>query len=143
MERLSSAKAYIQLALSVLGGWIAKGMGGWDSALGCLLLFISLDYVTGTLVAAVFRGSKKTDTGALSSAAGFKGICKKLAVLFLVAVAHAMDTLTGSGIIRNACVLFFIGNEGISILENIGLMGVPLPGKLKEALDILKSGGNN
>ncbi len=118
-------------------------MGGWDAALQTLLFLMAADCVSGVVVAGVFKCSGKSKQGRLDSRAGFKGLCKKGAELLLVLVAVRLDALVGAGqYTRMAVIFFFIGNEGLSILENMGLMGVPYPRFLKNALEALQDKGN-
>ncbi|WP_186566504.1 phage holin family protein [Lawsonibacter celer] len=125
-------------ALALAGSLAAQVLGGWDTALQTLVIFMAVDYVTGILVAAVFHRSGKTERGTLDSRAGFKGLCKKGAMLLTVLVAARLDVLLGGTYARTAVILFFVGNEGLSILENLGLMGAPLPQVLLSALEALK-----
>ena len=135
------AKLSVQAILSVAGAWMAEILGGWDGALQFLVMCITVDCITGIIVAGVFKKSDKTTGGAISSAAGLKGILKKTAILMLVAISHAADKFAGSEMIRNTVVFFFIGNEGISILENMALMGVPFPSALKRAFEAMRAKG--
>ena len=125
--------------LGVIGGAITSLFGGWDSALTTLLIFMAADYVTGLIVAGVFHKSKKTETGALQSHAGWVGICKKGVILLIVLIAYRLDLTIGSTFIRDAVIIAFIGNELISVVENAGLMGVPIPSAITKAIDILKN----
>ena len=127
--------------LALAGSALANVLGGWDAGLQTLAACMGADYLTGLLVAGVFHHSEKTDSGTLDSRAGFKGLCKKGAILLVVLVAARLDALLGVSYARMAVVLFFIGNEGISILENLGLMGVPYPAFLKNALAALQEKG--
>lgn len=138
MENVSTVRYGVQAALSVAAAWIAKQLGGWDDALRFLVICMVVDYVTGLVVAGVFKKSGKTETGALSSASGLKGICKKLGMLVLVALAGNVDRLAGSEVVRSTAIFFLIGNEGISILENLGLMGVPYPDFIKKAFEVMR-----
>ena len=108
-----------------------------------LVALMVADYLTGVLVAAVWQRSDKSASGALDSKAGFKGILKKCMILLLVWIGVLLDNATGVNYIRTAVVLFFIGNEGISLLENLGLMGVPFPAFLQRALEALRDKGDN
>ena len=129
----------ILAALSAAGGYAASLLGGWDAALKTLVLLMAADYVTGLLVAAVFKASPKTDSGTLDSRAGFRGLVRKFSVLLLVlAAAQLGNLLQDNGWLRDAAVLFFCANEGLSILENIGLMGVDYPDFLVDMLQALK-----
>jgi toxin secretion/phage lysis holin len=129
-------------ALSVigaLGAVITTLFGGWDTGLATLVLFMTVDYVTGLIVAGVFQNSTKTENGALESKAGWKGLCRKGTTLLIVLVACRLDLMLGSNYIRDAVIIGFVFNESISILENVGLMGVDLPPVLVKAIDILKN----
>ncbi|MBQ3636804.1 MAG: phage holin family protein [Clostridia bacterium] len=117
---------------------MAQMFGGWDAALGTLIAFMAVDYVTGFLAAAVFHKSRKTEDGTLESRAGWKGLCRKGVSLAAVLVACRLDLLMGSDFIRDAVVIGFAANEALSILENAGLMGVPLPGVIVSAVHVLR-----
>ena len=132
----------ILAGLAVFGSFAANALGGWDASLQVLIALMVADYITGVLVAAVWQRSSKSETGALDSKAGFKGILKKGMILVLVWLGVLLDRATGANYIRTAVVLFFIGNEGISLLENLGLMGVPYPTFLKKALEALHDQGD-
>ena len=113
-------------------------LGGWDAALATLLLFMLMDWVTGgLLLPAVFKKSPKSKNGALESRAGWKGLCRKGMMLLIVLVAVRLDLLMGTDYLRDAVCIAFIANEALSIIENAGLMGVPLPEMLRNAIDIL------
>lgn len=131
-------KNAICTAIGVAGSCIATLFGGWDAALTTLLIFMGMDYVTGLVVAGVFHKSQKSADGALESRAGWKGLCRKGATLLVVLVACRLDMVTGSNFIRDATIIAFIANETISIIENAGLMGVPIPAIVVKAIDILK-----
>ena len=125
--------------LGVIGSFIASLFGGWDSALITLIIFMAIDYISGMVVAGVFHNSKKTDTGTLESRAGWKGLCRKCMTLVFVMIAYRLDLVIGSEYIRDAVIIGFIANETISIVENAGLMGIPLPAVITKAIDILTS----
>lgn len=127
----------------VIGGTIASLLGGWDSSLKALIIFMVADYITGLIVAGIFKKSGKSKSGALSSQAGWKGLAKKGVTLLIVAVAFQLDNITGSEFIRNATIIGFMANEVISIVENAGLMGIPIPGVITKAIEILKSKGES
>lgn len=131
-------KAGIFTAVGVAGGFIASLFGGWDASLTTLLVFMGVDYATGLIAAGVFHKSQKSEDGALESRAGWKGLCRKGVTLLVVLVACRLDMVTGSNFIRDATVIAFIANETISIVENAGLMGVPIPEVVVKAIDILK-----
>lgn len=131
-------KTGICTAVGVVGGFIASLFGGWDAALTTLLIFMGVDYVTGLIVAGVFHRSQKSTDGALESRAGWKGLCRKGTTLLVVLVACHLDLVMGSTFIRDTAIIAFIANETISIIENAGLMGVPIPAVVAKAIDILK-----
>ena len=124
--------------VGVVGGFIAMIFGGWSDALVTLMIFMGVDYVTGLIVAGIFKKSKKSESGALESRAGFKGLCRKGVALLIVLVAVRLDIIMHTTYIRDAVVIAFIANESISIIENAGLMGVPIPGVIAKAIDVLK-----
>ena len=138
----NAAKNGVLAAIAAVGSWIANSLGGWDASMQVLVALMVADYLTGVLVAAVWQRSSKSETGALDSKAGFRGILKKCAILLLVWIGVLLDNATGVNYIRMAVVLFFVGNEGISLLENLGLMGVPFPAFLKRALEALRDQGD-
>jgi len=140
-EKAAAIKNAALAALASAGSLLAGALGGWDAVLETLLACMAVDYVTGMVVAGVFKKSGKSEGGALDSRAGFRGLCRKGAVLLCVLVAARLDTLLGGGYARTAVALFFIGNEGLSVLENLGLMGVPYPAFLKNALEALEEKG--
>ena len=131
-------KDWICTAIGVVGSFIASLFGGFDAALITLIIFMCVDYVTGLIVAGVFHKSAKTKNGALESGVGWKGICKKGVTLLVVLVACRLDTVMGSNFIRDAVVIAFIANETISIIENAGLMGIPIPGVITRAIEVLR-----
>jgi len=120
-------------------GAIATALGGWDYALQTLIIFMAIDYITGFIVAAFFQKSKKSRSGALESAAGFKGLVRKGMILLIVLIAHRIDNLRGIDFVRYSVIIMFIANEAISIVENAELMGIPVHKltALKRAIGIL------
>ena len=126
-------------AIGVIGGFISTLYGGWNSSLTTLMIFMCIDYITGLMVAGIFNNSEKTKTGALESRAGFKGLCRKGVILLIVLVACRLDMVIGSNFVRDATVIAFVTNETISIIENAGLMGIPIPKPIIKAIDVLKS----
>ncbi|MGI6449036.1 MAG: phage holin family protein [Desulfitobacteriia bacterium] len=127
----------IQLALTALGGWLGWLFGGFDGLALALVVFVSIDYITGLMVAFI---KKK-----LSSEIGAKGIFKKILIFVLVGIGHIIDSqvLGGGSAIRTAVIFFYLSNEGISILENVAFIGVPIPEKLKAVLEQLRAGGRH
>ena len=134
-------KTEIMIGIGTVGSFVASFFGGWTTSLSTLLIFMAIDYVTGLVVAGVFHNSKKTDSGALESRAGFKGLVRKGMILLLVLVGHRLDLATGASYIRDGVCIAFIANETISIFENAGLMGIKIPGVLVNAIDVLKKKG--
>ena len=118
----------MQLIFAVVGGWLGYFLGGCDGLLYTLIAFMVVDYITGVMCAV----SAKT----LSSAVGFKGICRKVLILALVGIAHILDAnVIGDGsVLRTAVIFFYISNEGVSLLENAAHLGLPIPEKMKEIL---------
>lgn len=125
-------------AAGVAGSFIASLFGGWDSGIGTLVLFMCIDFFSGLAVAGIFKKSTKTETGALESKAGFKGLCRKGMTLLFVLIAYRLDLAIGTNYIRNMVIIGFMANELISIVENAGLMGLPPPAVLIKAIDVLK-----
>ncbi len=130
-------KTGICTGIGAVGGVIAAAFGGWSAALTTLVIFMCIDYLSGLIVAGVFKASKKSKTGALESRAGWKGLCKKGMTLLFVLIAYRLDLIIGTTYIKDAVIIGFIANELISIVENAGLMGIPLPAVIHKAIDIL------
>ena len=128
--------------IGVIGSATASAFGGWSTGLTTLVIFMAIDYLTGLIVAGVFHKSTKTETGTLESRAGFKGLCRKGAMLLVVLVAYRLDLAVGTAYIKDAVIIAFIANEAISIIENAGLMGVPMNDTLKNAIDVLQKKGS-
>lgn len=125
-------------AAGVAGSIVATFFGGWSDGLTTLVIFMCIDYISGFVVAGVFKKSRKTESGALESRAGWKGLCRKCMTLVLVLVAYRLDLLRGEGtLIRDAVTIGFTINEGLSILENAVLMGLKVPDPLRKALEVL------
>ena len=122
---------FTQLTFAGLGGWLGYFLGGCDGLLYALLAFVAIDYLTGVMCAVV---DKK-----LSSAVGFKGIFKKVLIFLLVGIANVIDVqVIGTGsVLRTAVIFFYISNEGVSLLENAGYRGLPIPTKMKDVLEQL------
>ena len=132
-------KSWFTTLIGVIGGFIASLFGGWDAALVTLIIFMAIDYITGLIVAGVFHNSEKTANGALESRSGWKGLCRKGVTLLVVLVACRLDLVMGSNFIRDAVIIAFVANETISIIENAGLMGIPIPAAIMRAIEILKN----
>ena len=121
----------IQAIFTGLGGWLGYFLGGCDGLLYALVLFVVVDYITGVMCAAADHK--------LSSEAGFKGICRKVLIFLLVGIGHVLDAqIIGTGsVLRTAVIFFYLSNEGVSLLENAGHLGLPIPEKLKVVLEQL------
>lgn len=125
--------------IGAIGAFITSFFGGWTTGMKTLIFFMAVDYIAGLIVAGVFKHSPKSENGALESRAGWKGLCRKGMTLLIVLIAYRLDLLIGTNYIRDAVVIGFCVNELLSIIENAGLMGIPLPPVLKKAVDILKN----
>ena len=127
----------LQLILAAVGGWIGYFLGGCDGLLIALLIFVICDYITGVMGAI---SDKK-----LSSAVGFRGICRKVLIFILVGIANVIDinVLGQVGVLRTAVIFFYLSNEGLSILENTVYLGLPVPEKLKTILAQLQDSNEN
>ncbi len=126
---------WLKWLVALVGGLLTTLLGGWDLALQVLVLFVVLDYATGLIAA---YGEQNLD-----SRVGFRGIAKKILLFIPVAVAYWLDMLLGQEILRNLAIFFYIANEGLSILENLGRAGVPFPGQIQDALEQLKRSGDD
>lgn len=132
-------KEFICTTLGVVGSFITTLFGGWSTGMITLIIFMVVDYITGLITAGVFKASAKSGNGGLESRAGWKGLCRKGVTLLVVLVAYRLDLLIGTNYIRDAVIIAFCANELISIVENCGLMGLPLPKVIIKAIDVLKS----
>jgi toxin secretion/phage lysis holin len=130
---MSNTLTWIKGVFALVGGSITAVLGGWDLALQVLVLFVVLDYITG-LVAAWYRK-------VLNSRVGFRGIYKKVLLFIPIAICYALDQVIGQEILRSLAIFFYMANEGLSITENLGLCGVPVPEPLMGALEQLKQRG--
>ncbi|MDO4333937.1 MAG: phage holin family protein [Eubacteriales bacterium] len=121
----------IQLIFTAVGGWLGYFLGGCDGLLIALVVFVVADYITGVMCAVADKE--------LSSEVGFKGICRKVLIFILVGIANILDVqVIGTGsILRTAVIFFYLSNEGVSLLENAGHLGLPIPEKLKLVLEQL------
>ena len=121
----------IQIVFTMIGGWLGYFLGGCDGLVIALVMFVVMDYISGVMCAI----ADKT----LSSEVGFKGICRKVLIFVLVGIANILDVqVIGTGsVLRTAIIFFYISNEGISLLENAGYLGLPIPEKIKTVLEQL------
>lgn len=131
-------KNAICTGVGVVGSLIASAFGGWTASLTTLLIFMAIDYFSGLIVAGVFHNSPKTETGALESKAGFKGLIRKCMILLFVLIGYRLDVVAGTAYFKDAVCIAFIANELLSIVENAGLMGLPIPDSIVNGIDILK-----
>lgn len=138
MIHLTETKAAVMTGAGVIGGMISQAFGGWDAALITLLLFMAVDYLSGLIVAGVFQASDKSVSGSLSSVACWQGLLKKGMTLIIVLVAARLDIVLGTAFVRDAVVIAYIVNETISIIENAGLMGLPVPDVIMSAIEQLQ-----
>lgn len=131
-------KNIICTATGAIGAGVAWLFGGWTMALTTLLIFMGIDYITGVIVAGVFHKSGKSASGSLSSIAGIKGLTKKGMILLFVLIAYRLDVQLSTTYIKDAVCIAFMANELLSIIENAGLMGVPIPEVIVRAIEVLK-----
>ena len=132
-------KNVICAIFGIIGGFIANAFGGWSAALTTLLIFMGVDYLSGLILAGVFHASPKSEDGTLESYAGWKGLVRKGMTLLIVLIGARLDLLIGVNYIRDAMVIAFCVNELLSIIENWGLMGLPMPKIMTEAVELLKA----
>ena len=124
--------------LGLAGAGVSWAFGGWDAAIAALLVCMGVDYVSGSIVALVFHTSKKSESGSYNSIYGIKGLFKKGLMLLFVLVAVQIDRLLGSAYVRDAVCIGFCSNEVLSIIENLGHAGVPMPQAIVKALEQLQ-----
>ena len=135
-------KNTICTGIGLAGATIASAFGGWDTALRTLIIFMAADYITGLAVAWLGR-SQKTESGGLNSHVGYVGLVKKAVILILVLAAYRLDITLGLDYVRNTVIIGFTANELISITENAGLLGVPMPRVIKRAIELLQNKGGD
>ena len=140
---MSGLKVGICTGFGLVGSGIAAAFGGWDAGLMTLVILMAIDYLTGFLVAAIWHKSPKSENGTLESKAGWKGLCRKGVTLLIVLIGAQLDKLLGVDFVRNAVIIGYSVNELISIIENAGLMGVPVPDVLQKAIEILQKKGES
>lgn len=132
-------KEMFYTAVGALGAAITAAFGGWTSGLTTLLIFMGIDYISGLVVAGVFHASNKTLGGGLESRAGWKGLCRKGMTLLIVWIAGRIDAMLGTSYFLDGTAIAFVLNELLSIIENAGLMGIPVPEPLERAIEVLKN----
>ena len=132
-------KETICTVFACVGAALSWAFGGWDAALAALVICMAVDYISGSIVALVFHNSSKTESGCYNSSYGLKGLCKKGLMLLFVLVAVQIDRVLGADYVRDAVCIGFCANEILSIVENLGLAGVPMPQAVTKALEQLQS----
>lgn len=136
---LNCIKLKFSALFSALGIVMSRLCGGLTADLKTLLFLMAADFASGFMVAAVFKKSPKSQNGALQSKAGFAGISRKCLTLCFVMIAHRVDLLLGVNFVRSGVIFAYIANETVSVIENAGIMGVPVPAAIRKAVDILKT----
>ena len=135
--QIVTLKEQICTASGTAGAFLAHAFGPWDKSLGTLMIFMAVDFVMGIGIAGILKKSPKTSCGALESKTGWEGLFRKGISLVFVLIGYRLDILFNSDYIRNTVIIAFMTNELISIVENAGIMGVPLPNAVKNAINIL------
>ena len=139
MKEAVTIKSLSITGFSVITSFISSLFGGWSMGLRCLLICMVVDMLTGVIVAAFCKKSKKTESGALSSTAGAKGIAKKIMILCLIVVCNQIDLMLQTTVIRDTATIAFATNEILSIIENAGLMGIKIPKIIMKSIDVLNT----
>lgn len=124
--------------VSLAGGLAVQALGGWDSALQMLCIVMAVDYLSGIACALIWKRSPKSADGSFESKASLKGLLRKAGMLLAVLIAYQLDCMAGTAFVRTATILFFTANDGFSIIENLGIMGLPMPAALKNAFLLLR-----
>lgn len=132
-------KDLICIAAGIIGGAIASAFGGWDPLMKALIICMCVDYATGAILALIFHKSPKSEKGGYSSAVGVKGFFKKCGILLGVIICVQADKVMGTNFARDAACVGFALNDTLSVVENLGLMGVPMPEKVTKALEVFKN----
>lgn len=139
MEKFNTAKTIILAIIGTVGSIVTNLFGGWSEDLTTLLIFMGIDYAMGLAIAAFWKKSGKSKSGALNSISAWQGLIRKGCSLLVVLVGYRLDLSVGTNYIKTAVIIAFIANETISIVENIGIMGIPLPSAITKAIDVLKN----
>lgn len=132
-------KDIFNAACGAVGSLFSFLFGPFGGSVITLIIFMAADYITGLMLAGIFKKSPKSQNGALESRAGWKGLARKGITLLIVLLAFQLDTITGSSFIADGVIIAFIVNEAISITENAAIIGVPMPKVLIRAIDVLKT----
>lgn len=139
MNAWNGARAALFSFFTLAGGAFSAFFGGWSGSMTTLAIMMAGDYATGLLVAGVFHASRKTENGALESRVGWKGLLRKGVTLLVVLLAARLDVELGCSFLRDGVTTAYIANELLSIVENLGLMGVPMPSAISRAVELLKA----
>ena len=139
MFKIVSTKPSFLAAVGSVGGFIVRLLGGWGEDMTTLLIFMGVDFLLGLAIAAIWKKSGKSETGAFNSWSAWVGLIRKGASLLVVLIGNRLDIMLGLDYIRTAIIIAFCADELISIVENLGIMGVPLPAVVTKAIDVLKS----
>lgn len=142
LDSFNALKVWLVTTFGLFGSVVASWFGGWTEDLTTLLIFMGIDIITGLMIAAIWKRSGKSQTGALNSVSMWKGLCRKGFSLLIILVAHRLDVTIGVNYIKTAVVIAFIVNEAISITENAGIIGIPMPPIITKAIDVLKNKSN-
>ena len=143
MEKYLNFKNLFISSCSIVAGLITSLLGGWTRGLSCLVTLMIVDYLTGMILAIVFKKSTKSNTGGCSSKVGFIGLIKKFIILLMVVVGNQVDLLLSVHYVKDCCCIGFCCNEIISIIENVGLMGIKLPKIISDSISILQKKGES
>ncbi len=125
--------------VTLVGGFIASLFGGWTQAMTTLVVFMTVDFLSGVICAGVFKSSNKTEGGGLSSKVGFTGLVKKCMIMLFVLVGARLDIALGTAYLKDAVCIGFCANELLSVIENAGAIGLPIPRVVADAIEILQS----
>ena len=146
MDKINILKGGAIGIIGALGSFIAQSLGGWTSDMQTLIILMGIDIVMGLLIAGFWKKSSKSKTGTINSASMAKGLIRKGGYLLIILLAYRLDKSLGTDYIRTAAIIAFIANEAISIIENAGIMGIPIPSVITKAIEVLKQkseGGDN
>ena len=136
---MSNIKTILCAIFGAVGAAVAYLLGGWTEDMVTLIIVMAIDFILGLIIAAFFKKSPKSESGSISSKSCFLGLCKKCTMLLFVLIARRLDISLGTEYIKPAVVIAFIVNELISIVENAGIMGIPIPKIITKAIDLLKN----
>lgn len=139
MEKVNTVKTTVLTIVGVVGGFITNLLGGWTSDMQTLLILMGIDIVMGLLIAGFWKKSDKSPTGTINSLSMAKGLVRKGVYLLIILVAYRLDLSLNADYIRTAVIIAFIVNEVISIIENAGIMGVPIPKVITRAVEVLRN----